>query len=323
MSAPSRSDQYSIRLLAVIACVAAVVGAWRFASARTAEREHAEITAKQEALRGEIGVLEKRIAAASTRVAATRRDNAELSAALKKARAIPPASPEPVISRVEAEERIKQVRYLATDGDPAFALKELLWCWDHGVRALARGGRSARQSMLTSAFEKLAERYPPAREELRQRFEALRAKLLAGQDQDDAVSKFALLARASKQPEALVTLYDELGARSPLRRSVGIYAFDQMVRAQRYGDAVKIRDFASMNAAVERLNDSRMAVARSFIIGTMGTNIEVLAGAGEMVQARALAERLLKYEPTAEVRAMVEKHLARAGQGGLLERTTK
>src|SRR5699024_7933837 len=146
---------------------------------------------------------EKRIAKASTRITATRRDNAELSAALEKARTVPPAPPappEPVVSRVEAEERIKQVRHLATDGDPEFALKELLWCWDHGVHALPRGGRTARQSMLTSAFEKLAERYPPAREELRQRFDALRARLLAGQDQDDAVSGFARLARALKQP---------------------------------------------------------------------------------------------------------------------------
>ena len=75
--------------------------------------------------------------------------------------------------------------------------------------------------------------------------------------------------------------------------------------------------------AVERLNDSRMAVARPFLIGTMGTNIEVLAGAGELVQARGLAEKLLKYEPTAEAHAMVGQHLARAGQSGLLERAAK
>jgi hypothetical protein len=147
--------------------------------------------------------------------------------------------------------------------------------------------------------------------------------LRAGQDQDDAVTKFASVARALQQRDALLALYDDLGPESPLRQSVGIYGYDQFVLTQRYGDALQIHNFSSMSAAVERLNDSRLAPARSHTVKTIATNIEVLAGAGELVQARSLAERLLQFEPTAETRALIGQHLTRAGQPGLLEPAPK
>jgi hypothetical protein len=319
MSAPSRLYRYLLLALAAIGCVAVVSGAWKFASARSAEQARAEMIDKQQTVRSEIGMLEQRIAATNSRVAAILQDNAELSAALEKARAAAPLPPQPTLTRLQVEERIKQARQLATHGDPELALKELLWCWDHGVHALPRGVKTAQHSTLTSALAKLAESYPPAREQLLQRFEALRAQLRAGHDQDDAVSNFALVARALQQRDALLALYDELGPESPLRQSVGIYAYDQLVLTQRYRDAMQIRDYSSMSAAVERLNDSRFAIARSHTVKTIATNIEVLAGAGELVQARSLAVRLLNFESTGDTRALIGQHLARAGQAGLLE----
>jgi len=305
--------------LAVICCTAAGFGTWTFARARAAERAVIESETKQFTLRAGIAALERQVAESEARNAAIRRDNATLADALEKARVSARVALSPKPTRSEAEARIAQARELALHGDPDNALKELLWCWDHALAALPHGGRTARASMLTSALAKLAERHAPAREELLRRLQSLRDRLLAGRDEDDAVSNFASFARAAQQPDALVSLYDQLPADSRLRQSLGVYAFRQLVEQRRYRDAAQNHSYASMSSAVERLLDTRSSAARSHTVQTVATNIEVLAGAGELERARSLAERLLKYEPTSEARALVQQHLARAGHPTLLE----
>ena len=47
-------------------------------------------------------------------------------------------------------------------------------------------------------------------------------------------------------------------------------------------------------------------------------NIELLAGSGDLPNARNLAERLLAYDHSEATRALIQKHAERAGQPGLL-----
>jgi hypothetical protein len=58
--------------------------------------------------------------------------------------------------------------------------------------------------------------------------------------------------------------------------------------------------------------------SRAFTITDTAKNIEMLAGAGELANARSLAERLLRYDASDATKALVQKHIERAGQPTLL-----
>jgi hypothetical protein len=53
------------------------------------------------------------------------------------------------------------------------------------------------------------------------------------------------------------------------------------------------------------------------------TNIEVLAGAGDLDHARSMVERLLAYDNSDETRAVLQTHLERAGHTELLGTVSK
>jgi hypothetical protein len=57
---------------------------------------------------------------------------------------------------------------------------------------------------------------------------------------------------------------------------------------------------------------------RSYAVTSAAKNIEVLAGAGDLGHARELAGRVLALDNSEATRALVQKHLERAGQPGLL-----
>ncbi len=57
---------------------------------------------------------------------------------------------------------------------------------------------------------------------------------------------------------------------------------------------------------------------RSYAISSAAQNIEVLAGAGDLAHARELAGRLLAFDGSEATRALLQKHLERAGRADLL-----
>jgi hypothetical protein len=57
---------------------------------------------------------------------------------------------------------------------------------------------------------------------------------------------------------------------------------------------------------------------RQYAVTSTAKNIEVLAGAGDLANARKLAERLLAYDSTDQTKAVLQQALARAGQPELL-----
>ena len=62
---------------------------------------------------------------------------------------------------------------------------------------------------------------------------------------------------------------------------------------------------------------------RSYAITSSAKNIEILAGVGNLSDARTLAERLLAFDGTPETRALLQTHLTRAGQPNLLPAPTQ
>lgn len=71
----------------------------------------------------------------------------------------------------------------------------------------------------------------------------------------------------------------------------------------------RMQDLARTRAAEAR----RKSTVSEAVIGA-----EVLAGAGDLASARELATKLLAFDPSEETRALLRKHLERAGQPELL-----
>jgi hypothetical protein len=57
---------------------------------------------------------------------------------------------------------------------------------------------------------------------------------------------------------------------------------------------------------------------RRAVVSDAAKSIEVLAGAGDLVHAREFAGKVLAFDGSAETRELLQRHLARAGQPGLL-----
>ena len=56
-----------------------------------------------------------------------------------------------------------------------------------------------------------------------------------------------------------------------------------------------------------------------YLISSTAKNVEVLAGAGDLEHARALAARVLAFDRSPEARTLLQQHAARAGQPELLD----
>jgi hypothetical protein len=57
-----------------------------------------------------------------------------------------------------------------------------------------------------------------------------------------------------------------------------------------------------------------------FTVASTAKRIEALAGAGFTDQARDLGQKLLEVDGSAETKALLNKHAARAGKPGLFDR---
>jgi hypothetical protein len=57
---------------------------------------------------------------------------------------------------------------------------------------------------------------------------------------------------------------------------------------------------------------------RETVIKNAVRDVEVLAGAGEVANARTMANRLLAYDNSEGTQTLLQQHLARAGQPNLM-----
>lgn len=278
--------------------------------------------------------LDTEMGAVVKRADAIEADNAELVAALERARVASDVAARPAakaLSPAEFAARLKQAESLVANGDPEAALRELLWCYDEGLPQLV--GIAGRMQMpeVARALSTLALRYPAAGIVLTERMEKASRRILSSVDDSEAVSELASLAQATGDDRALVSVYDQIPPGDPRRKRVAIYAFSHFAATGRYSDAVLGRPYASMSSRFEMLSqehplpptvrdpEGRKKMLRDNAIKTAVTNIEVLAGSGDLEHARILAGRLLKYDNSSETTALLQSSLARAGHAELLK----
>jgi hypothetical protein len=283
------------------------------------ERELPETTARIAALAAQIEVNARRAEAVEA-------DNAQLNEALARAEAAQAARVAQAaapMTRQEVEARFREARALARSGDPAEALRELLWCWDEGVKRLSAGVATAQLSGVMSALRDLASRYPPAGDVLRQRRNVLRQRVLAGPGGRDSVSDYAGVLRALREESAIVELFDEIPKGDRRRVALAIYGSDQLVALKRYDVAMEATDPVRMMGNFEMQSKTLERVPLppgepNPAVRTALKNIEILLGIGDLVHARELAQKVLAFDSSSETRALVQQRAERAGQPNFL-----
>lgn len=304
------------------------VGSVRHSRKAITAAEQREKSANQQ-----IATLEAEVQAGKKKAEAIEHDNRQLVAAMEQARKTPHTqawAKTTSVSSTEIEARIKRATAQAETGDPEAALRELLWCYDEGLEHLSGSMRRTQPRVIANSLSKLSERFPPAQSALLERLEKAKARLLAATDDAEAVAEISTLSRVLKDQNAITSVYDQIPPGDPRRKSLAIYGFEQFVELRRYEDALLGRDYAMMSSAFElqtrpltpppdARDPGRMKrLLDSYAVSRAASNIEVLAGTGDMEHARALAERLLNHDPSEETRALVRKHAERAGRPDLL-----
>lgn len=326
----------------VIGAVAVVgIGAawWGVNRAEEARAALAVATQEQAALSAKLAQLESRVQVEAKRAEEAETDNANLLAAVAAAKAsgivqvLEEAGP---ITAQSITDRLNRIGVLLREGKNEEALREYIWLIDVGMVRVPEFRSSRYQSVAPMIQRFLAERvnYAPAREFLRQRRDELERQLRAGrEDAAGAASQiidFGLINRAMKEEERTLAAYDSLRANDNRRRAFGFFVVEQLIDARRYAEAMEFRTYSGMLAEIEKQEDMTrqgqikgFTLARDKFLGTMGRNIEVLAGTGALTDVRTLAERLFAFDGSPETRALLQKHLERAGQGGLLKEAGK
>jgi hypothetical protein len=234
------------------------------------------------------------------------------------------------ITHDAVEARYKNAQELARSGDSAFALKEFLWCFDEGMpRVSGYGG--VRTSFLLSSIATLGEKYPAALAALRERRDKASQRMLNGENDSDAAMDFAALNRTLKEDQNTLAVFDQLPAEDRRRKTLASAAYNRLVEAQRYGDALLGRSYSNISALFEMgiterplpaniANPEKIRkIQRDYLINSTAKSIEVLAGAGDLEHARTLAGRLLAYDSSPETKTLLQQHVVCAGQAGLLE----
>lgn len=310
-----------VAVLIVLGVGAAGLGGAKFFSASQALGAQAAAVREQTNLRGQITGLRVQREALEARASAIEADNALLSAQVEKTRAARAAAeikPAPV-SWEAAERRILAARQLGESGGPEESLRELLWCWDEGIKLLDSPRRVSRQLMVATALTTLAQRHPPALAAMRERWTEARARFLKLGNVDDALMQFSTLSERLGEKGAMLALYDELPADDARRSSVRIFAYQALVEAQRYKDALADRSLADILQTFElQANVSSQSRMRVLAFNTAARDLEVLAGAGELAAARELVRRILKADSTPATRDLLRRHLQRAGAPDLV-----
>lgn len=267
--------------------------------------------------------------AEARQAAAAEEDIATLHTALTQARTAlapvertQPARPAESISQETVESRYRRARELARVGDPAEALRELLWCYDVGMIAQSSYA-GVRASFVLDEIKRLGARLPAALTALRERRDRAHQRILAGGDAE--IADFVDLNRTLGEEPLTLRVYDQIPATERRKQTFSNFASELLLAERRYADVLLGQPYGMMSANFDRditevpgVTSIREDLRRERAIGTVVKSIEALAGAGQLDQARTLTRRLLAYDDTAGTRALLQQHAGRAGQPDLL-----
>ncbi len=323
----------STQAVSVIAALAVSVAVWQGFRAGAAGREVRERKEAFAVVRAQVDTLREELERTRQRAKAADEDIERLLAAIETSQATGRQAEMPKLaagraSRAEVEARFRQARELAKSGnDDAAAMKEFLWCFDEGMDygfsfMVLRGE-------LMEAMGELAKRHPPMREAMIERREQAERAFLADEGEMDRVTEFATLSVRLGEQHRLVEAMSKLPKGDNRRGTLMNYGgFDELLETRRYGEIVEEQSFAEMSQRFEmmkaapsaRMSTQHLEDYRKRLAENTAKNVEALAGAGKLDEARELAAKVIQYDDTPETRRVLAERLERAGWADLLTR---
>lgn len=142
---------------------------------------------------------------------------------------------------------------------------------------------------------------------------------------------FAALNRVLKEVPKTLKFFDKLPADDPRRKVLGSALFPQLLEAKRYTDAAKAQPYEQISRMftamrkVESMQDPSKVPERlrqllhENQVTWLANHIEMLAGAGQILEAKELLAAALNYDHSDEATAAYRSHLKRAGHPELME----
>lgn len=123
------------------------------------------------------------------------------------------------------------------------ALREYLWCWDHGVEA-DPAFAPARRAFLLGEIQRLGRVHTPASDALAERatklFERVRDCIATDEELTDFVTIHRVLQREDRTLEAWDGLVLDTESCAPTRARLAPYVIDPLIDARRYEDAAAL-----------------------------------------------------------------------------------
>ena len=138
-------------------------------------------------------------------------------------------------------------------------------------------------------------------------------------------SEFAALNAAMGEDANTLATYDKLPADDPRRQGLLLRVYDQLISRQRYAEAGTAMSYTQMTSrfALSTVELPMPAGASNgeaakngrhhYALTETAKNIEVLAGAGKLDEARELSGKLMSYDGSEETSQLLRVHLTRAG----------
>lgn len=261
--------------------------------------------------------LTKQLHALTQRADAAEADAAKLKSALQSATSAAPARRVLTHAQETAQAATARAQRLIREGKPQAALDEYLQLYRYldGKRTVLPG-----QQGVMLALKTLGATFPPALAALRDLRDTALKKLAAAPGQRELISEIALLNERLGDGAASMALYDSLPPGDPGRQSIGLIAHTAFVEARRYTDALVGKSYGNMLNEFDmnvrssaRVTGPSQANSISFATRSTLSNLEVLAGTGQLKEANELAAKLLAFDSSDATRAAITAHLTRAG----------
>jgi thiol-disulfide isomerase/thioredoxin len=223
-----------------------------------------------------------------------------------------------------AQARFDLGRTLASKGQYEEALAEFLWCFDSGMENTHLTG--VRVSFLLSDIASLGRNFPPALTALHERRDKALASAKAPDSGRNTLIDLAALNRTLKEDSKTLAFFDQLPAGDRRRNTLGLILFPQLLADKRYADAAKAQPYDSIKQAflftrqVESgFDPSRRQMFHDYQMHRLAEEIEMLAGSGQIAEAKEFLTMVITYDHSDEVKAMIRQHLERAGHAELLD----
>lgn len=206
-------------------------------------------------------------------------------------------------------ERQKLAAALVREGKHAEALEHYLWAYDEGVKHMPSFS-GVRGSFLLNEIKTLAASYAPARDALVSRRDELEKTLVANTSPNLLLPMdFVRLNDALDEQGRNLALFDQLPSDHPARPQLIEHAMEQFISESRIQDvaasgspetvtdrAIFVAGTASLGGRLDSEMEARM---RRNAVAAGGRGFLVLATVGENDRAIALAEKIIKFDPSA------------------------